>query len=202
MVTLKDLGTVVIDPAESERIIKEAGREPISVFTINDLTNKNYYFKHKKKVYFIPYPSVQLFSYIEELLNRETTDAEKLMDNNKVFWLLYYDSESVYQGYDIPKYKLFFGMIFVWKWWIKVRYLGAMMESLTTMLSCENLTSSDDKYASLYNKADSIIGVSQKTRMDFSSVMSMKIPAYLCVLKNLDTLSYIEKDMYESNSSS
>jgi hypothetical protein len=199
---VKDNGAGDPRPFPSGEIVNELSPEDKAIldgipsrgevtFTVHDFLRENYWFEHKKKQYSIPYPKVKDFYLLAKLVEKED-----FKNNLIALWILYYTDNRIYEGYDIPTWRLWAGITRIKHWKIKARYLEKMIEDVSILMGFD-VKSKPSDYTQYFSDKDMIIAIAAKLNITVWDVLEMRIPAYAAALHNMDTISFVEECMYE-----
>ncbi len=163
-------------------------------FTVHDLLTTNYWFTYKKKQYSIPFPKVKDFYYLSEI-----AQSEDFTNNLLALWLLYYTDNRIYEGYNIPIWRLWNGIFRIPKWKVKAGKLTDLIEKTSELMTFA-VKSSPSGYEEYFTDKDMIIAIAVKMGCSVEDVLNWPVPKYAAILHNLDTISYVEECINEDAS--
>lgn len=164
---------------------------PQSDYSVHDLLTKNYWFTYKNKQYSIPFPKVKDFYYLAEI-----SQKEDFKNNLLALWLLYHSDDRIYEGYDVPIWKLWSGIVRIPKWKIKAERLTELIEKTSELMSFA-VKSKPSGYERYFANKDMIIAIACKMGVSVEDVLNWPVPKYAAILHNLDTISFVEGVMSE-----
>ena len=160
-----------------------------SDYSIYDLLKENYWFTHKKRQYSIPYPKVKDFYYLSEI-----AQEEDFKNNLLALWLLYYSDDRIYEGFKIPIWRLWSGIIKIRKWKVKAEKLTELIEKTSELMNIA-VKSKPSGYEEYFADKDMIITIAVKMGCSVEDVLDWRVPKYAAILHNLDTISFVEECM-------